>query len=278
MVENHYKYPVTGINKYVIRYIRSLPNLTDRTVVDIPCGDGRASHEFIGKGANVKALDLYPEFLQINNLKAQFADMTESFPVSSGFADYLICQEGIEHLHDKLTTFIEFNRVLRRQGILLITTPNLSNVRSRISWMFLESDFWKRIAATEIDSVWFSKKNTDKMYFGHLFLTGVNHLQTIASITGFTTRRRIRTDISPTSLIAGIILYPMFIIMTVLAWLIYRNENLHVSRKERDRILWDRLKLNLSPTTLFCKHIFWELQKDYESDEIIAKLIVMSRD
>ncbi len=42
-------FPSSGINKYVYAYIRQLPDLSGKTVLNIPCGDGRASNEFYKK-------------------------------------------------------------------------------------------------------------------------------------------------------------------------------------------------------------------------------------
>ncbi len=50
--------PKKGIHKYVAEYIHSLSDLSGKTVLDIPCGDGRASYEFLKKGAKVIALDI----------------------------------------------------------------------------------------------------------------------------------------------------------------------------------------------------------------------------
>ena len=39
-----------------------------------------------------------------------------------------------------------------------------------------------------------------------------------------------------------------------------------------------RSQLNLHPTTLFCKHIFWIIQKDSDLKEVVDKLRSMQRD
>jgi len=137
-------YPKTGIHKYVVEYIRALPDLHGKKILDVPCGDGRASYEFQKKGGDVIALDLFPHFIEGANLSAEFADLSETLPVESNSIDYILCQEGIEHIPNQLHVLEEFNRVLKKDGILLITTPNYSHVRARLSHFILETDFWKR--------------------------------------------------------------------------------------------------------------------------------------
>ena len=275
--QNHYNFPARGIHKYVAKFIRSLPDLSGKTVLDIPCGDGRATYEFKKKGADVIALDLFPEFIKLTDVEAAYADLSETLPVESNTIDYIVCQEGIEHVHNHLNVLEEFNRVLRKDGVLLLTTPNYSHVRARLSHFLVEASSWKKMPPTEIDGVWFAESKKDKMYFGHLFLLGVHHLQTLLTFTGFKVKQRLRTDLGNTSLIVGLMLYPLFVVSTFISYLSYREKNPHVAQDQKRDILWERVKLNLLPTTLFCKHIFWEIKKTAHLDEVIARLKDMQR-
>ena len=273
----NYSFSETGIHKYVAEHIRALPDLSGKVVLDIPCGDGRASCEFKKKGAEVIALDLFPDFMKADDLKAEYADLSETLPIESGAIDCVICQEGIEHIPNQLNVLGEFNRVLKKGGVLLITTPNCSHVRARLSRFFLETNRLRKMPPTEIDSIWFAEDETDKIYFGHLFRLGVQHFQSLLTFAGFKVNKRIRTDIGNTSLIVGVALYPLFVLVSLFTYLCYRRKNPHVENEKKQAILWERVKLNLSPTTLFYKHIFWELRKEYNLDEVIAVLKHMQK-
>ena len=264
--------PRGSIDRYVLPYIQSLAGLSGKTAIDIPSGEGRASYMFMKRGANVRAFDLYPEFTSVEGVEGEYADLNDAIPVADASADYLICQEGIEHMPDKVSLFREFSRVLKKGGKLIITTPNLSNARGRL-WMALaESDSGRRMPVSEIDSLWFTDKDTDRLYFGHLFLTTVQHLQTICSITGFSVIERRRTAWSSTAVISGVLMYPFLLLGSLLAYFAYRGKNDHIEERQRKAILWDRVKLNLSPQTIFGKHIFWVLRKDKDVAERIAEL------
>lgn len=265
-------FPTRGINKFVSKYIRNMPDLSGKFVVDVPCGDGRASSEFIKKGATVKPLDLYPEFMAVDGLAADVADLNEPLPVESNSVDYVICQEGIEHVQDQLGLLREFNRILKKNGRLLITTPNGSHARARLSWFLFETMYWKRMPESEIDSIWAPDKDSKKLYFGHIFLTGVQHLQTLATISGFKTEERLRTSVGNSSIIVGVLFYPVLMVMSFFTWGLYRRRRSHISQQKRDAVFWERTKLNLSPITLFCKNIFWVLRKDMDNDEIVEQL------
>ena len=84
-------YPHGKIFIHVATYIDSLPDLTGTVVVDIPCGDGRASEAFARKGATIRAFDLYPEFNNAEGVTAEYADMGEALPLDAESVDYLIC-------------------------------------------------------------------------------------------------------------------------------------------------------------------------------------------
>lgn len=275
--EGDYNYPGEGIHRYVAKYINTLPDLSGRVVLDVPCGDGRGSYEFRKKGAEVKALDLFPGFMKLNEVKAEFADLSEVLPIESSSVDYILCQEGIEHIPNQLKVLEEFNRVLKKDGVLLITTPNYSHVRARLSHLLLESDYWKRMPPTEMDSIWFAENESSKLYFGHLFILGVQHFQSLLTLAGFKTNRRIKTDLGNSSLIIGLVLYPLFTFVTLLSYMIYKRKNTHIEQEKRNKILWERVKLNLSPTTLFYKHIFWVLQKESDHSDVVVKLKEMHR-
>jgi len=270
-------YPHGKIFAHVARYIDSLPDLTGTVVVDIPCGDGRASEAFARKGATIRAFDLYPEFNKAEGVTAEYADMGETLPLDDESIDYLICLEGIEHVPDKIGLLREFNRVLKKDGELVLTLPSVSNARARVSMLLIESELWRRTAPTELDSVWFSETSSDRLYFGHLFLVTVQHLMTLCTLTGFSVEKRIHTRVSSTSVILGVLLYPLLIVGSLLSYFLYRKKLVHVDPAIRNPILWERVKLNLSPTVIFSKHIFWVLRKTSTQAETMEMLRDLTR-
>ncbi|MEM9171888.1 MAG: class I SAM-dependent methyltransferase [Pseudomonadota bacterium] len=260
-----------GIHKYVRRYIRSLPDLTGKTVLDVPCGDGRSTYEFVRKGASVTPVDLFPEFLKVEGVSATYGDMAQSLPVADGSMDYIICQEGIEHMPNQVHVFEEFNRVLKTGGRLILTTPNYSHLRSRVSQLLFETDFWKRMPPSELDSIWFADSDNSDLYFGHLFLIGVQKLLTISKICGFNLVDNVRADRGSTSMLFGI-LWPLLWLTSRLTARSYRKKISSVDTSARKAYAKERIDLNLHPNTLFCKHTFWVLEKHETVAEARATL------
>lgn len=242
-------------------YLASLPNLEGKVVVDIPAGDGRSSVLFKQKGAEVIALDLFPEFMKAPGIEARFADMSERLPLEDGSVDFLLCQEGIEHVADQLGLLQEFNRVLKPSGSLIITAPSISHLRGRVSELLLESDYWKRMPPSEVDSVWFSESRSDRLYFGHVFMIGVQRLRTLAAFSGFTLVQRRWGELSPTSIILGVLFWPLIALVNAYTWQRAARRVSAPHREEKLATLREQFRLNVSPKTLFCKHIFWVLRK-----------------
>jgi len=250
----------TWLQKTVEEQIRVIQPRRGWTALDFPCGDGWLSALLQETGASVHAFDLFPERSRAKGVRAGFADMAQSIPLADESVDWAFCSEGIEHIPDQLHLLREFNRVLKPGGELLITTPSISHLRARVSGLFLESEYWKRMPPTELDSIWFAESDSENIYYGHLFLLGVHRLQTLASLCGFEVKRRIANRLSNTSLLLAPI-WPILALVTLLSYRSYRGKLLHLPPDLVRRVLWRHLRLNLSWQTLFHKHIIWVLRK-----------------
>jgi SAM-dependent methyltransferase len=255
------RFPRRGIHRVVARYLESLPGLAGKVVVDIPCGDGRASAIFHSKGAIVRALDLFPGAMRAPGITAEAADMTGRLPVGDGDADIVICQEGIEHVPDQLHLLAELNRILKPGGLLILTTPSLSHMRARLAQLTFESDSLRRMPPNELESIFVAGSSVDQIYFGHLYLRGVQHLRAIVSLSGFEVQRRLWTDPTLSSVLLGVLLYTLLALATALAAGLHRLKQRGAPGRALARIWREQALMNLSPTTLFCRHMLWEMRK-----------------
>src|SRR3989344_1844461 len=97
----------------------------DSVVLDAGCGDGRFT-EVILKTLKVK----------LKGLDVDFADFNEKIPFKDKTFDVIYAGEVIEHLYDPDKFLDECNRVLKDNGFLIITTPNLCNWYNRVLMLF----------------------------------------------------------------------------------------------------------------------------------------------
>lgn len=98
-------------------------------VLDLGCGDGRLAsiwREIIG--GNIYALDLSPEAMQKAKTRYPFINFTDGdatqTPYDADFFDVVVNQEVMEHIEDQQKFVFECNRILKKNGYLILTTPN----------------------------------------------------------------------------------------------------------------------------------------------------------
>lgn len=271
-------FPSGGINGPVQRWIDGLGDLSGRTVVDLPAGDGRSSWRFARAGAHVVALDLFPEFMRAPGVECRRAEMGRPLPLPDACADVVLCQEGIEHVSDPLGLLEEFNRVLRPGGTLAVTTPSLSHLRARLAQFTFESDMQKNMPPSEVDSIWFDARDDERLYFGHLFLLGAQKLLTLSRLAGFRLVERRRTAVSPTSLMLLPLGWPLVGATTLFAWLRNKDRFARVPAAARRAIFAEHARVNLAWSTLIGKHLFWVLEKQRDLSENRAWLKSLTRD
>lgn len=239
--------------------------LKGKKVLDIPAGSGFTANILHEHGAEVLALDLFPEFFEIDEIECKKANLSEKLPIPNNSLDMIICQEGIEHLPDQLFALKEFNRVLKDDGLLLITTPNISHLRSKVSYLLSESDFYKRMPPNELDALWYSDEGRE--FYGHIFLINIQKLRVLSAVAGFKITKLYKVKLSMGSLFLSF-LYPFIVIANIYAY--FRNVrkkdgiNYSIKKKTYSEIV----KLNLHPSIQFGKHIFIKLQKN--SSETIS--------
>lgn len=255
----------SDIKAYVRRFFEGRDDLRGKVVVDIPAGKGYMSRVLRQQGADVRPYDLFPEFFEVDGLECREADLTETLPIDDEAADIVLCQEGIEHLPNQLAALREFNRILRRDGTLVLTTPNISHLRGKLSNLLTESELYKRMPPNELDALWFS--GAGKMYFGHIFLIGIQRLRVLAVAAGFRIRRIHTVKASSGSLLLGFF-YPLIVLVNVLAYFknVYRRDGL--DRAEKRRVYREIIRINMHPTILFGRHLFVEFEKAAELSEI----------
>lgn len=105
-----------------------------RVVLDIPCGHGAFSKRLVDKGVEeVHAADCI-ELIQTPQAKFSVVDMNRPLPYAEGQFDAVVCIEGIEHLERPFEFVRECHRIIKPEGMLIITTPNISALRSRWRW------------------------------------------------------------------------------------------------------------------------------------------------
>lgn len=263
-----------SIKYYVRNWIeKNREKLKGKAVVDFPAGNGVTSKILFDAGANVYPFDLFPEYFKQDSLVCQKADISDGLSLESGSIDFLICQEGIEHFSDQLKVFKEFNRILKMGGKLLITTPNYSNLQSRLSYFLNESEkFNSTMPPNEVDSIWMSQ-NSDKneIYYGHIFLIGIQKLRLMAYLNGLKIKECHPTRQKTTSVILYLLYFPF---LWLNARMVYRKncKKNRISNPEALSTFKEQFRLSVSRKILTHSHLMIEFEKFSEISDVATNL------
>jgi ubiquinone/menaquinone biosynthesis C-methylase UbiE len=269
MIDEHINNP-KSIKFYVKNYFNSIKHeLKDKIVLDIPAGNGATTELLLANGAKVEAYDLFPEYFMVKGIECNRADIVDSIPVANKHADMLICQEGIEHFSDQLKTFKEFNRVLKTNGQLIITTPSYSNLASKFSYLLFESETSKKMPPNEIDDIWMSDRSvTTELYHGHIFMIGLQKLRVIGKLSGFSIKEIRYLRISKGSAVLFPLLYPLIFISSYLRYFKNLKKHKALPTDYKMEVYKEQLKININPKNLLNHHIFMVFEKEKEAAEV----------
>lgn len=115
-------------------------------ILDAPCGEGALSQKLIDSKFDVFCVDIDEVYFKLQGVPFTKIDLNKPLPFEDGFFDYVVSVEGIEHLENPFSCISEFARVLKPEGSLVITTPNIMSIKSRTRFFFYSyHDFFRFI-------------------------------------------------------------------------------------------------------------------------------------
>jgi len=156
-----------------------LKNIAGKKVLNVGCGNGKfLNKEFLikntvtGIDVSLNALEEARGYYHI----PLHADLESGIPVKDEDMDVVIASEVIEHIVDTDFFLCEVNRILKPEGVLILTTPNVNTPLSFMMMLLLDMppyrsaryraphvrDFTKRTLRLAIENNGFEIKN----YYG----------------------------------------------------------------------------------------------------------------
>lgn len=117
-------------------------------VLELSCGDGKLCAGLQEAGYDVVGTNysIYKDSVDTVEI-VNGVDITKETPFEAESFDCVIISETLQNISDHLSVYKEVERILRKGGVLIITTPNMMNIKSRIHF-FLTGFFkikWKFI-------------------------------------------------------------------------------------------------------------------------------------
>lgn len=222
-----------------------------KKVIDLSAGSGYIINEFHKAGAEVELYDLFPEQNTYCSVQCRKIDLQKPF-AAIGKADIVLLGETIEHLPNQFFFFTEVSQLLKPGGVLILTTPNSSSLRSRISQFLMESEHYSTPAPNETDAFTRWSPNSKEGYFSKLFISGILRLRTLAALNGLKIKKVHPSKGSSTS-------YLLMIYYPVLYYFSAKNRRKQIKLDPANRQVYDEIfRLNTSTQILTSKHLIIE--------------------
>jgi len=121
-----------GIKEHLDRYNFALKFLTGKeTVIDAACGSGYGSEilssgakKVIGLEISNHAIEYAKRYHFKENVEFCKADLNQKIDLPDNYSDVIISFETLEHITNQENMLLEFKRLLKPGGFLIISTPD----------------------------------------------------------------------------------------------------------------------------------------------------------
>jgi SAM-dependent methyltransferase len=135
------EYTPGGVHEKVLNCLKDLPK---GTILDAPSGQGALSKSLETLGFKVFQGDIEIKNILYRNSRCVQLDLNHFLPFKQSTFDYVVCTEGIEHIENPHHLIREFGRLIKDDGYLIVTTPNVMTIKSRLRFLFYSYlDFFK---------------------------------------------------------------------------------------------------------------------------------------
>lgn len=118
----------------------------DKKVLDAGCYNGKYSEIFLKNDNEVYGIDASRDAIEEANkrgVKATVGNLEARFPFDDKTFDVVHAGEVVEHLYDTDIFISECRRVLKAEGLLIVTTPNTLSLPRRILYLFGNGRFFE---------------------------------------------------------------------------------------------------------------------------------------
>ncbi len=138
LVDSLYCHASPGVIENIILELENLKinnKISGNKLLNIGGGAGQVSSIYEKAGFDVYNLDIDITSSNAKNIKF---DLNQDLPIpfENNTFDVIVCQEIIEHIENPWKIFRNAKKLLKNDGILVVSTPNILSIQSRIMFLF----------------------------------------------------------------------------------------------------------------------------------------------
>ncbi len=152
-------------------------------LLDAPAGNGGTSCVLQEMGFKTISLDLFSSPSMGPKMPCVKADLNQQLPFRNSSFEYVVSQEGIEHLENQAQFIRECGRILKEAGKLIISTPNALHLTSRLAYLLIGQRHLKGGVINEVQTP--IRAENGRIYHGHAFVIDYFRLRYLLRIAGF---------------------------------------------------------------------------------------------
>jgi len=166
-------------------------------------------------------------------------------PFPGGYFDYVLLMEVVEHLRNPYIVVPEINRIIENNGSLIMSTPNILSLKSRLRFLF--EGAYEYFREPPLDQI----KNPKEVIFNlHLVPYRYHELEYLLSATGF------KVENILTSIYEG---YGAWFLLPIIKFQSWQKERRSLKKGSID---YRRInKILLSKELLFGRHLIIHAKK-----------------
>jgi 2-polyprenyl-3-methyl-5-hydroxy-6-metoxy-1,4-benzoquinol methylase len=134
-IELRHTYPRIPNNPRHRKARKFLERWSGERLLDVGCGSGDFSAPLVSLGWRCHGIEIDQKAIEeaaSRGIQVRRASLLDRFPYEDTFFDVVLAGEVIEHTIDDLAFLGECHRVLRPDGLLILTTPNLVSLGNRM--------------------------------------------------------------------------------------------------------------------------------------------------
>lgn len=215
-------------------------------LLELGTGGGNLAKQAKDKGFEVVAQDINKDnFRYKDEIEFIQGDLNQGLHFDDRSFDYTVILETIEHLQNPYFVLSEINRILKVGGILVLSTPNILNLKSRFRFLFEGTYDYFREPPLEVFK--------HKFINVHIFAYKYPELEYILFDTNFEVEGVFTSFFEPQAKLLSLICLP---IMQLRAYFKCRRV------KKKSNMDYNRIfKIILSPELLYGRHLIIKARK-----------------